>query len=226
MTNPNPALRAFALSVEPGIYAERSAATAQLASLTLQIPAGDDHLLLEAAAPGATTIRVSNRQLLVPGTFLRVDPDQGDVAETLRIVGCSGWGAPDQPGVAVLAFPLRNAHRAGTIVRRALNPFPPGPVKALRRDAAPGDRCVFVADLGGLATGNDVQITGGTPADEYQRVSLLSVTSDAAGYFRFPAMQRIAGLQLHATAAALTALDLHLQPDYTQPENWLDVVFA
>jgi hypothetical protein len=226
MTNPNPALRAFALSVEPGIYAERSVSTAQLASLTLQIPAGDDHLLLDAAAAGATSIRVSNRQLLTPGTFLRIDPNQGDNAETMRIVSISGWGTPDQPGVAVLAFPLRNAHRAGTIVRRALTPFPPGPTKAFRRDAAPGDRCVFVDDLGGLASGSDVQITSAATPNEYQRVTQLVAVSDADGYFRFPAIQRIAALQLHATAAALTAVDLKLQPDYSQAENWLDVVFA
>jgi hypothetical protein len=226
MTNPNPALRAFALSVEPGIYAERSIATAQLASLTLQIPAGDDHLLLDAAAAGATSIRVSNRQLLTPGTFLRIDPNQGDNAETMRIVSISGWGTPDQPGVAALAFPLRNAHRAGTIVRRALNPFPPGPTKAFRRDAAPGDRCVFVDDLGGLASGSDVQITSAATPNEYQRVTQLVAVSDADGYFRFPAIQRIAALQLHATAAALAAVDLKLQPDYSQAENWLDVVFA
>src|SRR5262249_28331932 len=141
MTQPNPALRAFALSVEPGMYATRSVAAGQLAKLTLQIPAGDDHLLLDAAPAGATSIRVSNRALLAPGTFLRIDPDQGEAAETVRIVSISGWGTPDQPGVAVLAFALRNDHRAGARVQRALNPFPPGAAKALRREAAPGDRC-------------------------------------------------------------------------------------
>lgn len=226
MTQANPALRAFAVSVEPGIYATRSVAVGQLAELTLQIPAGDDHLLLAAANAGDASIRVSNRQLLTPGTFLRIDPDEGDAAETVRIASISGWGTPDQPGVAVLAFPLRNAHRANARVQRALTPFPPGPNKTFRRDAAPGDRCVFVADVAGLANDNNVQITGGTPADEYQRISLLTALSDADGYFRFPAIQRIAALQFHATAAALTALDFKVQPDYSQPENWLDVVFA
>lgn len=226
MTQPNPALRAFALSVEPGMYATRNVAVGQLAELTLQIPSGDDHLLLAAANAGDTSIRVSNRQLLTPGTFLRIDPDQGDAAETVRIVSISGWGTSNQPGVAVLAFPLRNSHRANARVQRALTPFPAGPNKTFRRDAAPGDRCVFVADVGGFASGNDAQITGGTPADEYQRISLLTALSDADGYFRFPAIQRIAAMQLHATAAALTALDFKIQPDYSQPENWLDVVFA
>lgn len=226
MTQPNPALRAFALGVEPGIYAARVAGVGQLAELALQSPSGDDHLLMAAANAGDTTIRVSDRQLLTPGTLLRIDPDQADIAETLRIVGISGWGTPDQPGVATLAFPLRNDHRVNARVVRVLTPFPPGPNKVLRREAAPGDRCVFVSDLAGLATDNDMQITGGTAPDEHQRIALLTAVSDADGYFRFPALHRIAALRLHATAAALLALDFEVQPDYGQLESWLDVVFA
>ena len=71
-----------------------------------------------------------------------------------------------------------------------------------------------------------VQITSAAAPDEYQRIARLVAVSDADGYFRFPAIQRIAALQLHATATALTAVDLKLQPDYSQPENRLDVVFA
>lgn len=226
MTQPNPALRAFALSVEPGVYVARNSGVGQLEQLTLQVPAGDDHLLLAAANTGDTTIRVSNRKLLTSGTLLRIDADEADAAETIRIVGVTGWGTPDQPGVVSLAFPLRNDHRANARVLRALTPFPAGANKAYRRDVAPGDRCVFVADLGGLSTLDDVQITGGTAADEHQRITLLEAVSDTGGYFRFPPIQRIAALQLHAAAPALATLDLKFQPDYRQPENWLDVVFA
>jgi len=225
MTQPNPALRAFALSVEPGVYATRTTA-AQLAQLTVQLPAGDDHLLLAAANAGDTTIRVSNRQLLTAGTLLHIDPDEPDIAETIRIVSASGWGTPDQPGDITIAFPLRNRHRANARVLRGLTPSPAGPNKTLRRDAAPGDRCMFVVDVAGLSNLDDVQITGGAPADEHQRISLLTAISNADGYFRFPPIQRIAALQLHATAAALTALDFKVQPDYSQRENWLDVVFT
>jgi hypothetical protein len=226
MTQPNPALRAFALSVAPGLYAARPAPAGQLAALTLQAPAGDDHLLLDAAVAGGTSIRVSNRQLLASGTFLRVDPDRGDAAETQRIVSISGYGPPDQPGVAVLQFPLRNSHRAGARVLRLTNPFPPSPPKSFRRAAVPGDRCVFLDDIGMLLTDDTVQITGGAAATEYQRITPLTVVSDANGYFRFPAIQRIAALQLHATSGALMPLDFPFQPDYAARENWLDVVFA
>ena len=222
----NPALRSFAVSVEPGLYAARAGATAQLAKLKLQVPAGDDRLLRSFAAAGDSDVSISDRHLLAPGTLLRIDPDQGDSGETLAVASVSGWGTADQPGDVVLAYPLRAAHRANARVQRALTPFPPGPNKAVRRDTALGDRCVFVADLGGFASGDDVQITGGPTADEYQRISLLTATSDANGYFRFPALQRMAALQLHATAPGSTALDFNLQPDYSLPENWLDVVFA
>lgn len=226
MTQPNPALRAFALGVEPGIYGARNAGVGQLAQLTVQLPASDDRLLLGAANAGDVTIVVSNRQLLIPGTALRIDPDETDIAETIRVVSVDGWGTPDRPGVVTLAFPLRNDHRANARVLRGLTPFPAGANKAFRRHAAPGDRCVFVADLSGLANLNDVQITGGTSPNELQRISLLTAVSDANGYFRFPPIQRIAAMQLHATAAALAAVDLKFQPDYAQTENWLDVVFA
>lgn len=226
MTQPNPALRAFALSVAPGIYAARPAPAGQLAAHTLQAPPGDDHLLLDAAPAGSTRIRVSNRQLLVAGTFVRIDPDQGDAGETQRIVSISGFGPLDQPGVAVLAFALRCDHRAAARVLRLVAPLPPAPAKAFRRAAAPGDRCIFVDDLGGLAAGADVEITGGTAGSEHQRIAPLAALSDADGYFRFPAVQRVAALQLHASAAALTPLDFRFHPDYAARQNRLDVVFA
>jgi hypothetical protein len=225
MTEPNPALRAFALSVSPGLYAARPAPAGQAARFGLNAPAGDDHLLLDFAPAGSARIRVSNRQLLVAGSFVRVDPDQGEAGETLRIMSISGFGAPDQPGEAVLAFPLRRDHRAGARILRLVS-LPPAAAKGLRRAAAAGDRCVFVSDLAGLAAGDDMRLTGGAAVAEYQRIAPLAAVSDADGYFRFPAIQRIAGLRLHGTAAALAPVDIEFQPDYSAHENWLEVVFA
>ncbi|HMC59567.1 MAG TPA: hypothetical protein VKJ01_10275, partial [Candidatus Solibacter sp.] len=88
------------------------------------------------------------------------------------------------------------------------------------------DRCVFIDGLGALVSGNDVQMTGGALAPEYQRVTLLEATSDANGYFRFPSIHRIAALHFVATATGHAPLDIDFQPDYTARENGLLVVFA
>jgi len=221
-----PATRAFALSLEPGLYADRPAPAGQLAPITLATPPGNDRLLLDAVAAGDTSLHLSNRQALIAGSLLRLDPDNGDAAETHSIVSIVGFGPPDQPGVATLRFPLRCDHRAGARVVPITPPPPAGAPQILRRAAAPGDRCVFLDGLGALVAGNDVQITGGASGTEYQRVAPLTAVSDAAGYFRFPAVQRIAALKLHATALGFAPVDFTLQPDYAVSQNSLLVVFS
>ncbi len=225
MTQP-PATRAFAVSVEPGLYANRPAPAGQLAPIVLAVPPGNDRLLVDSVTAGSTEILLSNRQALAAGSLLRIDPDAGDAAETLAIAGIVGYGPPDQPGTATLAFPLQCAHRAGARLIPLPPPPPPGAAQTLRNTAAPGDRCVFVDGLGGLIAGSDIQLTGGIAGPEYQRIGLLQAVSDPAGYFRFPAIQRIAALQFHAIAAGFAAVDFTFQPDYTLRENSLLVVFT
>ncbi|MGE5097192.1 MAG: hypothetical protein ACM3SO_18805 [Betaproteobacteria bacterium] len=224
MTQPNPALRAFALGISPGLYASRPVPGGQLASIALA-PAAIEHLLLGDAAAGDARIRVSNRAPLAAGALLRVDPDAGDDAETLEIASVSGYGPPDQPGDVQLRFALRRDHRSGVRVL-LLNAGAVAAPKTLRRAAAPGDRCVFVDDASGIAAGTSVRVSGGTAADEEQVAAPLTASSDAQGYFRLPPLQRIAALRLRASAAALPAFDFRFEPDLAARENWLDVVFA
>jgi hypothetical protein len=225
MTEPNPALRAFALSISPGQYAQRPAPAGQLATIALASPTGDDRLLLSRAEAGSTTLSISDRQLFAPGTFLRFDPDVPECAEVIRVMNVA-TGPLNEPGLVTLAAPLRCSHRAGARIVPLPLPAPAGAPASFRQAAAAGDRCVFLDSIAGLVPGAEVQISGGPAVPEYQRVTPIEVQSDSDGFFTFPAIQRIAALQLHATATALAPLDFNFHLDYAARENELLVVFT
>ena len=225
MTQANPALRAFALSVTPGLYASRAKGVGQIATLGFTTSAIDDRLLADAAVEGSAVLRVSRRHGLAKNDVVRVDADAPDRAEILHVADLTGFGTDERPGDVALDAPTRRAHSAGVRVQRIV-PLPPGVARTFRREAAPGDACVFVDSVAGLAAPSDARVAGGPAPDEYQRVAPLSARSDADGYFSFPLVQRIAALALNATAPPLTALDLTFQPDYSRRENWIDLVFA
>jgi hypothetical protein len=224
MTDPDPAARAFILSVSPGLVAARDVGPGQVARRDFTPIAGDDRLLMGFAAAGATSFRVSSRQGIVAGSFLRVDPDNTDGAETVGVTDIIGFGPPDQPGEVTPALPLRASHRAGVRVLR-LTPQPSAQPVALRRDGRPGDRALFVSDITTLLDGVDAQLGGGAPSFEYQRLHRIETTTDAKGYFRLPALHRVAALSLRIAAPPLSPLDVMFYPDYTLHANWLDVVF-
>jgi hypothetical protein len=225
MTDPSPATRAFLASVSPGLVTDRGVGAGQVNRQDLVAVVADERFLVDAAGAGATTIRVTSRQALAAGTELRLEPDDPEIGESIRVAAVSGLGPPDQPGDVTLALPLRSSHHAGRRLRRVL-PQPPGPLVALRRDARRLDRTLFFADATSLPDDVDVRLTGGTPSAERQHARRLEVTSDANGYFTLPPVHRVAALQFHVTAPLLTPVDVTYHPQYGQPENWLDIVFA
>lgn len=225
MTQPNPVLRAFALSISPELYAERPAPAGQLATIALASPTGDDRLLLRATEAGSTTLLISDRQLFVPGTPLRIDPDLAECAEVIRVID-GGTGPLDEAGLVTLNQPLRCSHRAGARIVPLPIPPLPGASASFRQAATARDHCVFLNSIAGLVAGTEVQISGGPAVPEYQRVAPIEAVSDADGFFTFPPIQRIAALQLHATALALAPLDFKFHPDYAARENELLVVFT
>src|SRR5262249_23420912 len=102
MTQPNPALRAFALSVAPGLYASRAAGVGPLATLAFTTNAVDDRVLLDAAEPGGTKLRLSRRHGLAKNDVIRVDADAPDRAEVLRVADLTGFGTDAMPGDVAL----------------------------------------------------------------------------------------------------------------------------
>jgi hypothetical protein len=205
--------------------AGRDVGPGQVARQDLTPAVNDDRLLSAAVAEGDSVCRVSDRQGLVGGTVLRVDPDRPDVAESVTITAVTGFGPADQPGDLALELPFRRSHRAGARLV-PVTPGVPGLATDLRRDARPGDVVLFVESLAALPDDVDARVTGGTPPVERQRLLHVEATSDVDGYFALPPLHRVAALQLQATALALTPVDLTFHPEYAIRENWLDVVFA
>jgi hypothetical protein len=225
-----PALAPNLVSLTPGLYAARGGG-ATLAAQALPVIAGDDKLLVSAAPPGDTFIDISDRQSLVappsppPHSVLRIDADHQSTAEHLTITAMAGLGAADEPGRVFLAHALNLPHGRGVRVQRVV-PQLPAPAKAFTDSGIRGDVCVFVGDVAGLNTADTVVISGGPVAPEFQQVRLFTAISDADGYFQLPPLSRVAQIRLNASAAALTPVTIDFQPNYTQSQNWIDVVLS
>ncbi len=187
--------------------------------------AGDIRFLVRAVPAGATTLRVSDRQAIAPGTVLRIEGDDPERREAVTVVSVTGFGPPDQAGDVVVELPFRMPHREGTRIERVL-PQPPAPTVPLRREARPADRLIFVSSLAGLPDNIDVRLTGGPSAVERQHLERYETKSDANGYFALPPVHRVAALRLRFTAPPLAPVDHTVHPEYGPLENWLDVVFA
>jgi hypothetical protein len=225
MTDPNPATRAFLLSISPGLVATRDAASSQVSRQNLLPTAGSERFLVASVAAGASAIRVSDRQALASGAVLRLDADDGDIAESITVTGVRGLGAPNQEGELTLALPLRASHRSGARLHLVV-PQPAAAGVAFRRDVRALDRALFVADATTLPDDIDVRLTGGATAAERQHAHHIEAITDAAGFFALPPVHRVAALKLRATAPPLSPIEITYHPEYGPLENWVEVVFA
>jgi hypothetical protein len=211
------------VALAPGLYAAR-ATGATLVVLDLPPVSGDDKLLLADVSAGASSIRLSNIIGIAINTILLLDSGQPDKVEYLRVSVIEAGVGVGEAATIGFDFPLRFAHRAGARVQRVI-PQAPGAGKTVTVDAAIGDSTAFLSNVAGLATAMTVRIADGVQPDEYQRVRTYEVASDAAGYFQLPEITRIAQLRVQASAPAMTALTIDVQPDYTERGNWLDIGF-
>lgn len=231
MTDPNPARQQFTICITPGALTQRAAA-ANVGAIALPPVVGDDRLLAESALNGTVTIDATMaRNLGAPpaplaNRLILIEPDDATVAEYQTIATVQPVGAPEEPAVLGLELPLRRGHREDTRVTRINAPgaLPPTP-RLLRDDAAPGDRCVFLDGLGGLGLAGTLRLTGVGPFDEFQSYAQLAATSDAAGHYRLPPIQRIARLQLRVDDGVHPAQSIQIDPEYGDPEQRLDVVY-
>lgn len=215
------------VSLSPPLYAERFKTTGNLRRRNLPPVVGDDKFLLDAVLAGATEIRLTNQQNLSLGDILLIDANQPDIAEFISINGITGATTPDQPARITLDYPLAHTHARDALVQE-VNPQPFGGTKQLSVDALVGDTTVFLNNIAGLSTANEVQVFGGSP-DEYHSLKRFSVTSDAEGYYRLPPLSRVAQLEIHAERVILAQTFKNtttFRPDYQQRENRLDLLLA
>ncbi len=116
------------------------------------------------------------------------------------------------------------AHQLGAIVRK-VNLGAAGGSIAIAQPAIPGDSCIFLAAVTGLATTQTVTITNGAAPAEYHTAFTFSAVADANGYYVLPPLSRVAQLQIHASQGAMKQ-DFVMQPDYSLPQNQLDFLIS
>ena len=212
------------VSLHPPLYSDRDTIAGQLTLGNLPAILGDDKLLLDDVSEGTNPVRLSNQQNLSPGDILLIDSDKPDIAEYIAIKTITGAGTVTQPATITLDYPLLHSHRRNALVQK-VNPQPLGPQKQFTQEALAGDTCVFLNNVTGLTTGNQVRIAGGPNPAEYHQVSHFSTISDAEGYYRLPPLSRVAQLEIRAEHGALEPVQMEFRPDYTLHENRLDFIF-
>ena len=205
------------VSLHPGMYADRQLGVDSVRRRDLAHVVGQDKTLVGPAVRGDTSVRLSDRIGVAPGTLLAFEPARADRVEYVAVTNVVGASTPDQPATATLAHRLQLEHEQATDVH-VMTPQAPAAPELLVRDGIRSDRVVFVAGLGGVANGV-VEIGGGTAATEYQTASVYSSTSDSDGYFRLPPLSRVASVKLQTPALTLVT-----SPDYGRYENLVDVV--
>jgi hypothetical protein len=224
-----PAAAAAAVSLAPGLHAARGVG-ATVTPQALPPVVGDDKLLVTPASAGDSFANVSNRLNLVvppappPYSVLCIDADDLEAAEYIGLAGADGLGGADEPGRVEFDHALRLAHRRNIRAQRVA-PLPPAPPRTLTDAGEPGDSCVFVNNVTGLAAVGTVAVAGGPAPREYQQVRTFEATSNSEGYFGLPPLSRVAQIRINASAPPLAAVTFDYQPDYAQRENWIDVVF-
>ncbi|HZM46005.1 MAG TPA: hypothetical protein VFC14_14315 [Burkholderiales bacterium] len=226
MTDPNPAQRSFALSISPGAFAARAAGAAAGNAAALAPVPNEDKFLRRDAEAGADRIELTDRVNIALNELLRIDADDASVAEYQTIAAIASTGGPIEPAVATLDLPLRNAHPRDARVERFGPPGAPTTPCILRDDVLPGDACLFFDSLALLpAQGGLLRLNAGGTVDEYQSFNQLAATADAEGYFRLPAIHRVAQLQI-AVVDGANNRTIDFQPNYSERESWLEVAFA
>lgn len=210
---PGPA-STLALALEPPVAVSRAAAPS-LRRRTVAF-AGAEAALTRDAHPGALRLALSDGVGM--GTLPRlIHVGEGAGAEIVEVVSATdseaGW-----PAEVTLATPLAYRHLGGAVVRRLAAPVF-GPAQTLEASVVAGDAVVFPQAAGALAAlpdGDWAEVAGGGPV-EVRRLRHLQAATDADGRFRFPAINRIARLQLRVTLDPTTTPASH-------PALWFDPV--
>lgn len=211
------------VSLHPGLYADRLAATDGLRSRGMVLAAGEEKTLVRPAVPGDRDVRISDCVNLNPGDLLAFETTVADRVEYVSVFAVHPGAATDEPATVSLTHPLAVPHEEGKVCVRA-TPQPAGTNNPLIRDGVPAEQVAFLTALSGLLDGATVEIRGGA-APEYQTVRLYQTTSDADGFYRLPPISRVASVKLHADFGALLSPEPVASPDYRRFQNLVDVTF-
>jgi hypothetical protein len=212
------------VSLQAGVYLNRSAASARIRRRDFTLTPDVSELLDDAPA-GFATLRLSNRVGIGPGEILRIDPDDPGLTEYLIVLSVTGSSDPTQPAQVTLRYPGRVGHRPGAGVQR-VTAAAPGTDNNLISDAIPEDAVVLSSATTGIAGAVTIEIDDGGPDPEYHTVSLFSVATDAGGFYRLPALNRVGQLELTADDGVNPPVRRIVVPNYELAENLVDIVLS
>lgn len=212
------------VSLRPSVYFNRTAAAGQVRQREMVPVVGDVRTLLEQAMASAITLRVSNRNGVMPGSVLRVNslPER---SEFMTVLSLAGGSTAEEPATVTLTYPLRQEHLPGTDVIR-VTPQPAGLDIALGVDATDGDACVLLTAMAAIGPATVVELHGGPSPSEYHHVLRFSTVTDADGMYRLPPISRVAQVELEVTDGVHAPLVSTVSPDYSLPENRVDFTFV
>jgi hypothetical protein len=212
------------ISIQPPLYADRAKSTPCLGGSMKPIQ-GDEKVLLEPAAAGATTLRLSDAKHLKPKDLLGIDFGDVHQEEVIGVKKIEAGSTADVPASVVLCWPLSRPHRRGNVVQRLERSWHDSAIE-LALEGHRGDACLFFNALDGIALGGHLRIvaTSVSAPDEHHRVRIFKTKSDQQGFYQLPPLQRVAQVQLRATNNGKKA-EVSLQPDYGVYRNQVDFVF-
>ena len=208
------------VSLVPPLHFARTTAAGRLRRREMTPVPGQDKELLEPAEAGTDRIRISDWIGLAVGDVLLLDTDPA-IQEYVTIGVIDPVGADAFPATITLTHPLAYRHRSGIRVQEQ-TPQAPGPDRQFRRDAIPGDACVFLNGLGGLPGVQIAEVLGGVPPSEFHALGLFSAVTDAEGEFRLPPLSRVAQLTIAATEGGRLT-EVTVVPNYNRRENRLEI---
>ena len=218
------------ISITPGLYDPKAPGT-DLDEIPLTDIVGDDKTLLKPVESKETQMALSDGINVVAGTsVVAIDPEDSERRERLLVSALESTLTASDPVNVTVNYPLRKEHAWGCRVAHVTPGAPASTTKHLTEQTAPGDQTLFLDDIA-FAADTGVARVGGAASVEFQQFARYQVTSDADGYFALPPLHRIAQIEIEASAAGHQAINaannntILLQPDYTKPENWLDVMF-
>jgi len=196
-------------------------ASAAVAATTMLVTGGPFRLEREAG-PGVRAILLSNTSGLAAGDVLAFDRGDPDHAEYVGVTSIDGTAGPTEPATVNLRFPLQRRHLRDLAVD-AVTPQPPVATNTLGPAAIAGDRSLLLqSPITAIASGDVVEITGGTAAAEYHVASLLAAKSDSRGLFRLPPLARAFQVELTANDGVHSPVARLVVPEYGEAENRID----
>jgi hypothetical protein len=183
--------------------------------------------LLDDVVAGAASMRLADAAGLVVGDVIAIDADDDGRREIHEVdtIAPSG-GATDWARITIRQE-LALTHGRGRLVRRLKAPAVPTTI-ALNYGVAAGDAAVLFDASGITGTHQVCLVDPGPPVvHAFQRIDILTATSDADGFYRLPPISRAGKIEIFAQDSNTPANgQAELVPDYASSANRVDIVVS